>query len=51
MPTPTDTAWFRRQLGLMNPNHYLAVGIRYLLSHRLDWPVGARRVGKTLVSG
>jgi phosphoglucomutase len=24
--------------GLMNPNHYLAVDIRYLLTHRPDWP-------------
>ena len=35
--------------GLMNPNHYLAVAIRYLLTHRPQW----RRevaVGKTLVS-
>jgi len=35
--------------GLMNPNHYLAVAIRYLLSHRPAWPRGAV-VGKTLVS-
>jgi phosphoglucomutase len=35
--------------GLMNPNHYLAVAIRYLLTHRPDWPVEAA-VGKTLVS-
>jgi phosphoglucomutase len=35
--------------GLMNPNHYLAVGILYLLSHRPDWPSDAA-VGKTLVS-
>ena len=35
--------------GLLNPNHYLAVAIRYLLTHRPDWPVGAA-VGKTLVS-
>ncbi|MGO9306366.1 MAG: phosphoglucomutase (alpha-D-glucose-1,6-bisphosphate-dependent) [Candidatus Korobacteraceae bacterium] len=35
--------------GLMNPNHYLAVAIQYLLSHREQWPVGAV-VGKTLVS-
>ena len=37
------------QAGLMNPNHYLAVAIRYLLSHRPGWPRGAT-VGKTLVS-
>jgi phosphoglucomutase len=35
--------------GLMNPNHYLAVAIRYLLTHRPGWPAGAG-VGKTLVS-
>ena len=35
--------------GLMNPNHYLAVAIRYLLTHRPQWPVQAV-VGKTLVS-
>jgi len=35
--------------GLMNPNHYLAVAIRYLLTHRPGWPAGAA-VGKTLVS-
>jgi phosphoglucomutase len=33
----------------MNPNHYLAVAIRYLLGHRPEWPAGAA-VGKTLVS-
>jgi phosphoglucomutase len=35
--------------GLMNPNHYLSVAIRYLLTHRSEWPVEAA-VGKTLVS-
>ncbi len=35
--------------GLMNPNHYLAVAIRYLLTHRPRWPAHAA-VGKTLVS-
>jgi phosphoglucomutase len=35
--------------GLLNPNHYLAVAIRYLLTHRPDWPASAV-VGKTLVS-
>ena len=35
--------------GLMNPNHYLAVAIRYLLTHRPQWPASAA-VGKTLVS-
>ena len=39
--TPSD--------GLMNPNHYLAVAINYLLTHRPDWPIDAA-VGKTLVS-
>jgi phosphoglucomutase len=35
--------------GLMNPNHYLAVAIRFLLAHRPDWPKAAA-IGKTLVS-
>jgi phosphoglucomutase len=35
--------------GLLNPNHYLAVAIRYLLTHRPDWPPDAA-IGKTLVS-
>ena len=36
--------------GLMNPNHFLAVAIRYLFGGaRPDWPAAAR-IGKTLVS-
>ncbi|ALX65689.1 phosphoglucomutase (alpha-D-glucose-1,6-bisphosphate-dependent) [Microbacterium sp. XT11] len=35
--------------GLMNPNHYLAVAIDYLFSHRSQWPRDAA-IGKTLVS-
>ncbi len=35
--------------GLMNPNHYLAVAIGFLLNHRTHWPTHAL-VGKTLVS-
>jgi phosphoglucomutase len=35
--------------GLMNPNHYLAVAIRYLLGNRPQWSTQAV-VGKTLVS-
>jgi phosphoglucomutase len=35
--------------GLLNPNHYLAVAIRYLLTYRPDWSRTAA-VGKTLVS-
>ena len=35
--------------GLLDPNHYLAVAIRYLLTNRLHWPPQAV-VGKTLVS-
>jgi phosphoglucomutase len=35
--------------GLMNPNHYLAVAIRYLLTYRTRWPAYVT-VGKTLVS-
>src|SRR2546429_2708514 len=38
-----------RSAGLMNPNHYLAVAIRYLLTHRPYWPAHAA-VGKTPVS-
>ncbi len=36
-------------IGLMNPNHFLAVAIHYLLTHRPQWPATAA-VGKTLVS-
>jgi len=35
--------------GLMNPNHFLAVAIDYLVSHRPDWPASGA-IGKTLVS-
>ncbi|MGP9695461.1 phosphoglucomutase (alpha-D-glucose-1,6-bisphosphate-dependent) [Brachybacterium sp. AOP25-B2-12] len=35
--------------GLMNPNHYLAVAIEYLFTHRPNWP-GTAKVGKTIVS-
>jgi phosphoglucomutase len=35
--------------GLMNPNHYLAVAVDYLYSHRPDWPASVA-VGKTAVS-
>jgi phosphoglucomutase len=35
--------------GLMNPNHYLAVAISYLFTHRSRWPTDAA-VGKTVVS-
>ncbi len=38
-----------RSAGLLNPNHYLAVAIRYLFTHRAKWPAHAA-VGKTLVS-
>jgi phosphoglucomutase len=33
----------------MNPNHYMAVAVRYLLGHRSSWPAHAA-VGKTVVS-
>ncbi|PVZ70218.1 phosphoglucomutase (alpha-D-glucose-1,6-bisphosphate-dependent) [Pelagibaculum spongiae] len=36
-------------LGLMNPNHYLAVAIDYLSTHRPQWSAHAA-IGKTLVS-
>jgi phosphoglucomutase len=35
--------------GLMNPNHYLAVAINYLLTHRPQWPTKSA-IGKTVVS-
>ena len=38
-----------RSSGLMNPNHYLAVAINYLFSHRKGWKANAA-IGKTLVS-
>jgi phosphoglucomutase len=38
-----------RSVGLMTPNHYLAVAIHYLLANRPQWPRTAA-VGKTLVS-
>jgi phosphoglucomutase len=38
-----------RTVGLMNPSHYLAVAIRYLLEHRPFWHKAAS-VGKTVVS-
>jgi phosphoglucomutase len=38
-----------RSGGLMNPNHYLAVAINYLLANRPDW-AAELAIGKTLVS-
>jgi phosphoglucomutase len=38
-----------RDHGLMNPNHFLAVAIEYLFTHRPDWPSHAA-IGKTMVS-
>lgn len=38
-----------RSSGLLNPNHYLAVAIHYLLTHRPEWRESSG-VGKTLVS-
>lgn len=35
--------------GLLNPNHYLAVAIDYVYTHRPAWPAGVG-VGKTAVS-
>lgn len=36
-------------VGLMNPNHYLAVAIQYLYTHRPEWK-STLAIGKTLVS-
>ena len=38
-----------RSAGLLNPNHYLAVAIAYLFTHRPQWRADAA-VGKTVVS-
>lgn len=38
-----------RSVGLMNPNHFLAVAVWYLFQHRTHWPETAA-IGKTLVS-
>ncbi len=38
-----------RSVGLLNPNHYLAVAIEYLFTHRPAWSANAG-IGKTLVS-
>ena len=38
-----------RSVGLLNPNHYLAVAISYLFTKRPRWPANAG-VGKTIVS-
>lgn len=38
-----------RSTGLLNPNHYLAVSIQYLFTHRPEW-AGKVGIGKTLVS-
>jgi phosphoglucomutase len=38
-----------RSSGLLNPNHYLAVAIQYLFTHRPEWSASVG-IGKTLVS-
>ena len=38
-----------KSVGLLNPNHYLAVSIEYLFAHRPGWRADAA-IGKTLVS-
>ncbi len=38
-----------RSAGLLNPNHYLAVCIQYLFTHRPEWSANVG-IGKTLVS-
>jgi phosphoglucomutase len=38
-----------RSSGLLNPNHYLAVSIQYLFTHRAGWDASVG-IGKTLVS-
>ncbi len=38
-----------KSAGLLNPNHFLAVAISYLVNHRPKWPRGVG-IGKTIVS-
>jgi phosphoglucomutase len=38
-----------KSVGLLNPNHYLAVCIQYLFTHRPDWSAHVG-IGKTVVS-
>jgi phosphoglucomutase len=38
-----------RSMGLLNPNHYLAASISYLIRHRPGWTHGVA-IGKTIVS-
>jgi phosphoglucomutase len=38
-----------KSVGLLNPNHYLAVAIQYLFTHRPEWSAKVG-IGKTLVS-
>ncbi|MCP9455158.1 MAG: phosphoglucomutase (alpha-D-glucose-1,6-bisphosphate-dependent) [Nitrospira sp.] len=45
----TDRHGIVTRSGLMNPNHYLAVSIAYLFTHRSQWRTDAG-IGKTLVS-
>ena len=48
-PITTVTELSHRALGLLNPNHYLAVAIDYLFRNRPRWKPDAG-IGKTLVS-
>ena len=47
--TDADRHGVVASVGLLNPNHYLAVAINYLFRHRPGWSAAAG-VGKTLVS-
>ena len=47
--TDADRHGVVASVGLLNPNHYLAVAINYLFRHRPGWSANAG-VGKTLVS-
>jgi phosphoglucomutase len=47
--TDADRHGVVASVGLLNPNHYLAVAINYLFKHRPGWSANAG-VGKTLVS-
>ena len=39
-PDPDRHGIVTPSAGLMNPNHYLAVAIQYLVKHRSRWPAG-----------
>ena len=49
VPIRIAMASFALSTGLLNPNHFLAVAVQYLYTHRPKWSASAG-IGKTLVS-